>query len=80
MCHFSFILYFIDMDQMQERENILSDNPRDGIYTREGKKFITELDSTKMNVIDRYEVGKALGKVGLGICRNNGEGWFCDRI
>ena len=62
---FSLILYFIDMDQTQERGNILTESPHEGIYTREGKKYITELDSTRRNVIDRYEVGKVLGKVGM---------------
>ena len=64
LSQFSFILYFIGMDQMQERGDILTDNPHQGIYTREGKKYITELDSTRLNIIDRYEVGKVLGKVG----------------
>ena len=37
--------------------------PVEGVVKKDISKYITELDETKTRVVDRYRIGKQLGKV-----------------
>ena len=37
--------------------------PVEGVVKKDISKYITELDETKTHVVDRYRIGKQLGKV-----------------
>lgn len=51
------------MDPSKDEKDLLRDLPINGVVKRDGIKYITELDETKTRIIDRYRVGKQIGKV-----------------
>ena len=51
------------MDPSKDEKDLLRDLPINGVVKRDGVKYITELDETKTRIIDRYRVGKQIGKV-----------------
>ena len=48
---------------MEDRKELLKEIPVAGIIKKNGEKYITELDETKTKIVDRYRVGKQIGKV-----------------
>ena len=48
---------------MEDRKELLTEIPVAGIIWKNGEKYITELDETKTKIVDRYRVGKQIGKV-----------------
>lgn len=50
-------------ESMEDRKELLTEIPVAGIIRKNGEKYITELDETKTKIVDRYRVGKQIGKV-----------------
>ena len=53
------------MDPASSNNRLLTECVSEGVITKDGKKYITELDETKEHIADRYEVLKTIGKVRL---------------
>ncbi len=51
------------MDPSKDEKNLLREHPVNGVVKKDGVKYITELDETKTRIVDRYRVGKQIGKV-----------------
>ena len=53
---------------------------KEELQTKDGAKYITELDESKQNVVDRYRLGKMIGKVQTSNIELIVIGRFCDGI
>jgi cDNA FLJ16039 fis, clone ADRGL2001554, weakly similar to SERINE/THREONINE-PROTEIN KINASE PLK len=51
------------MEIPQDEKEILHELPVNGIVKKDGIRYITELDETKTRILDRYRIGKQMGKV-----------------
>lgn len=51
------------MDTHPYPKDILNGQPTDGVVKKDSNKYITELDETKTRVVDRYRIGRQMGKV-----------------
>lgn len=65
---------------MENKPDFISEAPVTHIFTKNGEKYVNELDETKTKIIDRYRIGKMIGKV----CGSEREcsflGWICSCI
>ena len=57
------------MENHKDPKDILHERPLEGIVKKDGFKYITELDETKTRIVDRYRIGRQMGKV---LCGSNG--------
>ena len=53
----------LGMEIPQDEKEILHELPVNGIVKKDGIRYITELDETKTRILDRYRIGKQIGKV-----------------
>ena len=51
------------MEIPQDEKEILHELPVNGIVKKDGIRYITELDETNTRILDRYRIGKQMGKV-----------------
>ena len=51
------------MENHLHSKDISGGQPVEGVVKKDNPKYITELDETKTRVIDRYRIGKQIGKV-----------------
>ena len=51
------------MEKRPHPKDVSSAQPIEGVVKKDNTKYITELDETKTRVVDRYRIGKQMGKV-----------------